>query len=117
LLAYGTDDEEALHSAVAENFDKATHLLCTNHLRKNVETRLVELSIKGKEDIIADIFGRQIGEVYQVEVVKEKWCSSHQNGSQFYEWFARNKERKMVDHVITPVCQRPGLSHFHHEQV
>ena len=111
LLAYGTDDGEALHSAFAENFDKATHPLCTNHLRKNVETRLVELSIKEKEkeDIIGDTFGLQIGELYQcglsdanspknfhsqMEVVKEKWCSSHQNGFQFYEWFARNKERK-----------------------
>ncbi len=59
LLAYGTDDEEALSSAFGENFERATHLLCSIHLKKNVENRLVEMSITGriKDDIVADIFG------------------------------------------------------------
>ena len=126
LLAYGTDDEEALSSAFTENFERTTHLLCSNHLRKNVECRLVELDIKGKEkeDVLADIFGRQVGEVYerglcdaespesfrsQMGVLKEKWLKIKTKGLQFYQWFAKNKEEKFLYHVIAPVRQRAGL--------
>jgi hypothetical protein len=68
LLAYGTDDEEALSSAFGENFERATHLLCSIHLKKTVENRLVEMSITGriKDDIVADIFGRQVGDVLRL---------------------------------------------------
>ena len=121
-----TDDEEALSSAFTENFKRTTHLLCSNHLRKNVECRLVELDIKGKEkeDVLADIFGPQVGEVYegglcdaespesfcsQMGVLKEKWLKIKTKGLQFYQWFAKNKEKKFLYHVIAPVRQRAGL--------
>ena len=67
LLAFGTDDEEALSNAFNENFERATHLLCTNHLQKNVESRLIGMGITGnvKQEIIADIFGRQNGDAYE----------------------------------------------------
>ena len=126
LLAYGTDDEEALSGAFAENFERTTHLLCSIHLRKNVENRLIELGIKGKEkdDVLADIFGRQVGEVYehglcdakspenfrcQMEHLKEKWLKIEKKGKQFYQWFVKNKEEKFLNHVIAPVRQRGGL--------
>ena len=126
LLAYGTDDEEAHFSAFRENFERTTQLLCSIHLKKNVGNRLVEMGITGKikEEIVADIFGRQVGDVYerglsdaesqeyfskQIEVVKGKWSKCHANGLKFFQWFVKNKEKKMLNHVIAPVRQRAGL--------
>jgi len=39
------------------------HLRCTNHLRQNIKEKLrsLELSQELSKDIMADIFGRQIG--------------------------------------------------------
>lgn len=77
-----------------------------------------------KQDIVADIFGRQNGEVYesgladadsaeqfknQLVILKAKWTTSHQNGNKFYEWFTKNKSEKFVNHVIYPARQRAGL--------
>lgn len=42
LLPYGADDEEALANAFGENFERTTHLLCSSHMSKNVESQLVE---------------------------------------------------------------------------
>ena len=114
LLAYGTDDKEALISAFEENFERSTHLLCTNHLQKNAESRLVQMEITGKvkQDILADIFGRQNGPIYesglcdadsdeifqqQMLVLKEKWATYHPNGSMFFEWFTKNKSAKFTE--------------------
>jgi len=67
LLSYGTDDEEALGKAFETNFQHSIHVLCTNHLRKNVESKLIDLGIHGqsKQDILADIFGRKNGNVHE----------------------------------------------------
>lgn len=84
----------------------------------------MKITGKAKQDILADIFGRQSGEVFerglydadsaehfqsQMAVLKTRWTSSHQNGSVFYEWFNKNKSAKFVDHLISPVRQRAGL--------
>ena len=41
LLAFGTDDEQALTNAFNKNLEHATHLLCEIHLKKNVERKLI----------------------------------------------------------------------------
>ena len=101
-------------------------MLCSIHLKKSVENRLVEMGITGKikDDIVADIFGRQVGEVHesglsdaesqesfrkQMEMVKENWSKCHLYGPKFFQWFVKNKEKKMLNHVIVPVRQRAGL--------
>ena len=95
-------------------------------MKKSVENRLVEMGITGKikDDIVADIFGRQVGEVHesglsdaesqesfrkQMEMVKENWSKCHLYGPKFFQWFVKNKEKKMLNHVIVPVRQRAGL--------
>ncbi len=64
LLAVGTDDEEPLANAFDENFQRSTHLLCSIHMLKDVESRLVEMGITGivKKEITDDIFGYQNGD-------------------------------------------------------
>ena len=77
-----------------------------------------------KQEIIADIFGRQNGDVHesgicdansleefetQMVILETKWSSSHASGNKFYKWFQTNKGKKFANHVITPVCQRAVL--------
>ena len=67
VLAFGTDGEKALVTAFRNNFERATNLLCDLHLKANVESKLQEFGISGKvkETIVADIFGRQRGTVFE----------------------------------------------------
>ena len=67
VLAFGTDVEKALVTAFRNNFERATNLLCDLHLKANVESKLQEIGISGKvkETIVADIFGRQRGTVFE----------------------------------------------------
>ena len=67
LMAFGTDDEKALVGGFNATFERATRLLCEIHLRKNIDTKLVSMDIKGesKQSIMDDIFGRKIGSVFE----------------------------------------------------
>jgi hypothetical protein len=126
LLSYGTDDEEALVNAFEANFLQSTHVLCSIHLRKNVEAKLIDLGIKGqpKQDILADIFGRKSGNVHesglvdadsaeifraQMNSLEQNWSENHNEGERFFEWFLENKSEKFIKSVISPVRQRAGL--------
>ena len=103
LLTYGTDDEEALSSAFGENFERITQLLCSIHLKKNVENRLVEMGITGK-------IKERLSQIYLADkLAKGKWSKCHANGLKFFQWLVKNKEKKMLNHVIAPVRQRGGL--------
>ncbi len=126
LMAFGTDDEKALANAFNNNFQCATHLLCEVHLKKNVESKLVDLGIKEelKDEITADIFGKLSGDIFesglsdasnvsdfeqQMKLLKQKWCDAHDKGAEFYEWFLKNKAKEFVESVIHPVRERAGL--------
>ena len=94
LMAFGTDDEKALVGGFNETFERATRLLCEIHLRKNIDTKLVSMDIKGesKQSIMDDIFGRKIGSVFEsglldagsaeeftglLESLEKKWSLLH----------------------------------------
>lgn len=111
LMAIGTDDEKTLVGGFNETFERATHLLCEIHLRKNKDTKLVSIDIKGesKQSIMDDIFGRKIGSVFEsrlsdagsaeeftglFESLEEKWSSLHSNGKAFHSWFGSKKKKK-----------------------
>ena len=67
LMAFGTDDEKALVGGFNESFERVTHLLCEIHVRKNIDTKLVSMDIRGeyKQSIMDDIFGKKIGSVFE----------------------------------------------------
>ena len=126
LLAFGTDDETALENAFDENFERAIHLLCELHMKRNIEGKLQEMGIRGtpKEQIVYDIFGRRAGAVHekglndaeneesfteQLEVIGKKWVSSYDKGEQFLEWFKENKRAKFLKSVVASVRERAGL--------
>ena len=94
LMAFGTDDEKSLVGGFNETFERATRLLCEIHLRKNIDTKLVSMDIKGesKQSIMDDIFGRKIGSVFEsglldagsaeeftglLESLEKKWSLLH----------------------------------------
>ena len=126
LMAFGTDDEKALVGGFNESFERAIHLLWEIHVRKNIDTKLVSMNIKGdcKQSIMDDIFGRKIGSVFEsglsdagsaeefigmLESLEEKWSSLHQNGKAFHSWFGLKKKEEFIRSVISPVRQRAGL--------
>ena len=104
VMAFGTDDEEALIQGFRNNFDRSVHLLCELHLEKNVEKKLQDMGIVGeaKASIVADIFGKTTGMVKEsglteahdedkfqnmLHNLKEKWSVLHKNGTEFHTWF------------------------------
>ena len=126
VLAFGTDGEKALATAFRNNFERATNLLCDLHLKANVESKLQEFGISGniKETIVADIFGRRRGTVFeagladassrdlfvkQLGQLEEPWSALHDNGRNFFNWFRDHKSDDFVSCVISPVRQRAGL--------
>ena len=126
LMSFGTDNEKALVGGFNEHFEKCTHLLCEIHLKKNIEERLLSLNIKGeiKQNIIADIFGRKIGDVFEsgisdakdadeltamLDSIECKWAAAHRNGQVFHKWFLEKKAKEFAENVIVSVRQRAGL--------
>ena len=125
-MAFGTDDEKALVNTFNNNFQCATHLLCEIHLKKNLETKLVDLGIKEelKDKITADIFGKISGDIFesglsdasnvgdfeqQLKLLKQKWRDAQDKGAEFYKWFLKNKAKEFVESVICPVRERARL--------
>ncbi len=126
LLAFGTDDELALTNAFNKNFERATHLLCELHLKKNTERKLIDLGITGgvKDGIQADIFGKRTEDIFKsglsdsdsqedffskLAILKDKWAAMHNGGEEFHDWFMLNKAPEFVKSVIRPVRQLAGL--------
>ena len=87
---------------------------------------MISMDIKGetKESIIADIFGKMAGDVFEsghsdaegppefvgmLESLEEKWTAAHSKGKAFHSWFARRKTDNLICSVIRPVQQRAGL--------
>ena len=126
LMAFGTDEEKVLVGGFNESFERATNLLCETNLRKNLDTKLVSLDIKGdsKRTILNDIFGRKVDSVFEsglsdagsveefialFESLEEKWLLLHSNGKTFHSWFDAKKKQDFLRSVISPVCQSAGL--------
>ena len=126
VMAFGTDDEQALIQGFRNNFDRSVHLLCELHLKKNIQKKLQDMGIVGeaKASIVADIFGKITGAVKEsglteaqdedkfqnmLHNLKEKWSMLHKNGAEFHKWFEDKKGKEFAMSVISPVRQRAGL--------
>lgn len=126
LLAFGTDDEKALISGFRNNFERSINLLCELHLKKNIEKKLQDMQFpkKSKDEMVADIFGRSRGDIFECGLtdaksvesfdamlanLDQRWSSMHTNGADFFAWFQSKKRRDFINSVISPVRQRAGL--------
>ena len=118
-MAFGTDDEKALVGGFNETFQRDTHLLCEIHLRKNLDTELVSMGIKGESEqsIMDDTFGRKICSVFEsglsdagsaeefiglFESLEEKWSLLHSNGKAFHSWFSSKKRKNSYVALSVP---------------
>ena len=101
------------------------HLRCINHLRQNVKDKLRSLGLSQElsKDILADIFGRQVGSHFEkdlvdaedkklflayLESVTQKWNNlersiNPENEPQFHSWFFREKVQIIIDCVFPEV--------------
>lgn len=57
--AFGTDDELNLYNAFESVFRGASHLLCSIHLRDNIEKALTKCGVENHERYIKEIFGQK----------------------------------------------------------
>ena len=65
LIVFGTDGEKALSDALSETFPLATHLRCFIHFKRNIESNLHSLKVKDYGQYYAEMFGKQVGTVYE----------------------------------------------------
>ena len=108
----------------------AVHLLCSNHVRRNIRDKLHELHVSKcvKTDIVSDIFGRQVGDCHfkglvdarsdsefedGVSALTAKWrcLDDQQDGpvGHFVSWFLTYKKGDIQHGLMRPVRQNASL--------
>jgi hypothetical protein len=87
---------EIFENAFNLNFERSVHLLCKIHLKKNIERKLIALGIQGrtKDDILADVFGRKRGEIFESGLF-ESGLATSSSISQFLH-FTQQRLKKLV---------------------
>ncbi|OWA54592.1 hypothetical protein BV898_18992 [Hypsibius exemplaris] len=67
LNVFGTDSDESLYGPCREYFKRAEHLLCSLHVRDNIDRKLSSLGVpkRVRDEIAADIDGKQVDGVKQ----------------------------------------------------
>ena len=128
LKSFGTDGEPQLIKAFQVVFPGAVHLRCVNHLRQNVKDKLHNLSLPQSawNTFLGDIFGQQVGSVYESGLVDAKSCGDFEAGvlkvknrwdnlersfslePQFFDWFCRYKADIIRTCVLPEVRERAG---------
>lgn len=67
ILAFRTDGEEELYSAMRFRFPHAIHQRCFTHFRDNCKEQLKSPNVpdENKKEILSDIFGRRVGDTLE----------------------------------------------------
>ena len=105
VLSFGTDGEKPLIDGFKNNFDRSVNLLCILHLKKNVERKLLDLGISGnvKQDILADVFGKRSGNVFESGLAD---APSRENFQQQLEQLKENfRKQKQKNSLIASSVQ------------
>eukprot|EP00112_Aurelia_sp_Birch-Aquarium-sp1_P010637 Seg2265.2 transcript_id=Seg2265.2/GoldUCD/mRNA.D3Y31 product="hypothetical protein" protein_id=Seg2265.2/GoldUCD/D3Y31 len=124
----GTDGEVNVSDALKSVFTKANHLLCDIHFRDNVEKKMTELGIAGREkkEMLLDIFGvnkdgvqtkglvdcwgyREVDEMFLT--LKGKWCTLHDKGENFAQYFENNKLQLVKNCMNAQIRTASGLGY------
>ena len=82
LKSFGTDGESALIQEFQQSFPSAIHLLCSNHVRRNMKDKLHELHVpeSAKTAIVSNVFGRQVGGCHFEGLVDARSDSEFEDG-------------------------------------
>ena len=104
-------------------FDRSINLLCELRLNKNIAKKLHEMQFSKdiKNGIVADIFGKRRGDVFECGLIdakreegfdamldnlEQRSSSVHVNGADFHAWFRARKRKEFLYLVVSPVLQR-----------
>ena len=128
LRSFGTDGESALIHACQHSFPSAIHLLCCNHVRRNINDKLCELSIPESVRLMItqDIFGKQVGSCHfeglvdvksdsefekGLDMLTHKWNDLPDQGSiqRFVAWFVTYKTDAIPHGLLHSQRQKAGL--------
>ena len=127
IKAIGTDGEEALYNAFVKRIENLIHLRCFLHERQNIDRHLKAIGVSEHErkDIIADIFGRQVGSTFKEGILdsdsaEEFWLRLTQlervwaehtgkKGKELHSWVMKYKADEMVISMLRPVRTRARL--------
>ena len=111
VRALGTQGEQALMDAFKHELGFAQHVICFNHMRRNVKDKLHQCNIPSQinQDILDDKFGKKAGTVFieglvdardtidfdaKLEDFREKWGSLDTSTSDMeglLQWFTTHK--------------------------
>ena len=133
LQVLGSDEDEALSGGILQETTGTMHLLGLEHVKANVERKLVELSfpIHQRNIILTDVFGRHnIAEedakcLYdsenedefdeKVAVFKKKWDEiekrfTKNNPPKFTTYFTRHKQLQIRNKMAKYIREQAGVS-------
>ncbi|CAC5389984.1 unnamed protein product [Mytilus coruscus] len=114
IQAIGTDGDIAIRNAVVSCYESIVHLLCADHKRGNIESKLSELrpSKAAAKHISSDIFGRNTGSLYESDLKDSEDTKEFDRSVRdlkatwdwlvptFYTWFIANETDLFKSHLI-----------------
>ena len=131
IQAFGTDGEVALSSALAHEFKSAIHLLCFNHVRRNLKEELRSLTVplEVQSEILGDIFGKRIESMHLTGLVDSRSAQDFETSlanlvqkwklhdlddmagpvTRFCDWFYAHKVELFKENMISSVRVKAGL--------
>ena len=109
ILAIGTDDERALVNAITSSFPDAKHVLCTRHMRQNVNQKPTDASVdkSDRQMLLNKIFGEDcIINANDIICFEEK-CEEVETLSQsvsqpFLRYFQKRVKENLVKKCMEP---------------
>ena len=101
-LVFGTDDEKAMVNAITSSFPNSQHILCTRHLRQNVNQKLTDAAVdKSDRNLLLNkIFGDE-GIINADDTVRfEEKCEEVETLSQsISQSFLRYFQKRVRDNL------------------
>jgi hypothetical protein len=129
VIAFGTDGDENLSSALSAAFKNAYHLLCDIHMQDNIRSKMNLLGITGSvaQEYLSDIFGEDVpGNLRKPGLVdcatpaifKEKlaklspiWRKRHSKGTLFEDYFVKHKAENICNCMSAELRSMCGLGY------
>ena len=75
-LVIGNDDERALVNAITSSFSESTHILCSRHIRQNINQKLTDVAVdkSDRNMLLNKMFGEDgIINANDTVCFEEKW--------------------------------------------
>jgi hypothetical protein len=132
LRVLGTDGESELAKAFKQHCPSLIHLLCFNHVRRNIKDKLTSMKVAKPviSMVLDDIFGEQTGNVFEhglvdsndetdferkVSQLKSKWQSrlspytGQDKNQSFHDWFVKYQTPRIKENMLKSVRISAGL--------